>query len=145
MPDGRRHCLPGGAHFFTVNLLERRSDLVIRHIALLLMAVRAVRRANLFHIDAWVIDWPYSTFDRYVDVGLYPKGWAGKVPDLQAAERKESEAWRRKALRYALAEKRNAPFGASGRRCYRRRGDEQNIGKSAFSVNLGRGETIEWE
>jgi len=44
---------------------------------------------------------PYSTFDRNVDVGLYPKGWAGKVPDLQAAERKESEAWRRKALRFS--------------------------------------------
>ncbi len=36
----------------------------------------------------------------------------------------------------SLAEKRDAPFGASGRRCYRRRGDEQNMGERAFSVNL---------
>jgi hypothetical protein len=34
----------------------------------------------------------YSTFDRYVDVGLYPNGWAGKVPDLQIVELKQSEA-----------------------------------------------------
>jgi len=56
MPDDRRHRLPGGAHFFTVNLLERRSNLVIRHVALLRMAVRAGRRAHPLHIDAWVID-----------------------------------------------------------------------------------------
>lgn len=30
---------------------------------------------------------------------------------------------------------RNAPFGASGRRCYRRRGDAQNIGACLPSVN----------
>ncbi len=179
MPDYRRHRLPGGTYFFTANLLERRSDLLTRHIALLRAAVRAVRRARPFHIDAWVvlpdhlhciwtlprtmpmillvgrpsksvspkrtrrqeyrscvrrangergiwqrrfwehtirderdyaahmdyvhinpikhglvarvIDWPYSTFHRDVDVGLYPKDWAGKVPDLQAGEPKESK------------------------------------------------------
>jgi len=36
---------------------------------------------------ARVADWPYSTFHSYVDVGLYPKDWAGEVPDLQVGER----------------------------------------------------------
>jgi len=40
-------------------------------------------------LAARVADWPYSTFHRYVDSGLYPKDWAGEVPDLQAGERKE--------------------------------------------------------
>jgi len=42
------------APFFTVNLLERR-DWLIRHIALLRMAVHAVRRARPFYIDEWVV------------------------------------------------------------------------------------------
>jgi len=36
---------------------------------------------------ARVADWPYSTFHRYVGLGLYPEDWAGKVPDLQVGER----------------------------------------------------------
>jgi len=55
-------------------------------------------------LDGWlragvlVANWPYSTFHRYVDVGLYPKGWAGKVPDLQAGEREQSLAAESAAL-----------------------------------------------
>ena len=32
MPDYRRYRVPGGTYFFTVNLLERRLDLLVRHI-----------------------------------------------------------------------------------------------------------------
>ncbi len=55
MPDYRRNRVPGGTYFFTVNLLERRSDLLIRHIHELREAIREVRRPRPFHIDAWVI------------------------------------------------------------------------------------------
>ncbi|HLQ26332.1 MAG TPA: hypothetical protein VK138_10695 [Acidiferrobacterales bacterium] len=55
MPDYRRHRLPGGTYFFTINLLKRQSDLLIRHVTLLRAAVRAVRCAHLFHINAWVV------------------------------------------------------------------------------------------
>ena len=55
MPDYRRHRLPGGTYFFTVNLLERKSDLLIRHVDVLRDAVRLVRQSRPFHIDAWVI------------------------------------------------------------------------------------------
>jgi putative transposase len=32
-------------------------------------------------------DWPFSTFHRHVQEGIYPPDWAGVVPDLQAGER----------------------------------------------------------
>ena len=55
MPDYRRCRIPGGTYFFTVNLLERRSDLLVRHIAALRGAVRATRCQRPFHIDGWVV------------------------------------------------------------------------------------------
>ncbi len=55
MPNYRRNFLPGGSFFFTVNLLERRSDLLVRHIDLLREAVRRIRRTHPFHIDAWAV------------------------------------------------------------------------------------------
>jgi hypothetical protein len=39
-------------NFFTVNLLDRRSDLLVMHIDALRDAVRKVRERSPFHIDA---------------------------------------------------------------------------------------------
>jgi putative transposase len=55
MPEYRRNRVPGGTYFFTVNLANRRSDLLVREIETLRAAIRAVRLATPFHIDAWVI------------------------------------------------------------------------------------------
>lgn len=55
MPDYRRLRVRGGTYFFTVNLLERRLDLLVRHIDLLREAVRKTRHERSFHIDAWVV------------------------------------------------------------------------------------------
>jgi len=55
MPDYRRFRIPGGTYFFTVNLLERKQDLLVRHIGELREAVRVTRRERPFHIDAWVV------------------------------------------------------------------------------------------
>ncbi len=55
MPDYRRFRVPGGTYFFTINLLERRSDLLVRHIDALREAVRRTRRERPFVIDAWVV------------------------------------------------------------------------------------------
>jgi len=54
MPDYRRYRVPGGTHFFTVSLLERRSDLLIRHIDALHEVVRRTRAERPFRIDVWV-------------------------------------------------------------------------------------------
>jgi len=55
MPDYRRYRVAGGTYFFTVNLLERKNDLLVRHVDALRDAVRGVREARPFHIDAWVV------------------------------------------------------------------------------------------
>jgi putative transposase len=55
MPDYRRNRVPGGTFFFTVNLLDRRSDLLVTQIAILRDAVRRVRARAPFRIDAWVV------------------------------------------------------------------------------------------
>jgi putative transposase len=55
MPDYRRNRVPGGTYFFTVNLLDRRSDLLVARIDGLRNAVRQVAAKSPFHIDAWVV------------------------------------------------------------------------------------------
>ena len=55
MPGYRRNRVPGGTYFFTVNLHERSSGLLVAHVAALREAVRAVRARRPFHIDAWVV------------------------------------------------------------------------------------------
>ncbi|HWX30983.1 MAG TPA: hypothetical protein VNZ53_26540 [Steroidobacteraceae bacterium] len=55
MPDYRRNRVPGGTFFFTVNLLARRSNLLVARSDALRDAVRQVRARAPFHIDAWVV------------------------------------------------------------------------------------------
>ncbi|MCU1715851.1 REP-associated tyrosine transposase [Pseudomonas sp. 5P_3.1_Bac2] len=55
MPNYRRARVPGATYFFTVNLHDRTSDLLVREIDLLRATVRATRARYPFHIDAWVV------------------------------------------------------------------------------------------
>ena len=55
MPDYRRNRVPGGTYFFTVNLLDRRSDLLVKQTDILRDAVRRARARAPFHIDAWAV------------------------------------------------------------------------------------------
>jgi putative transposase len=55
VPSYRRNRTPGGTYFFTVNLRDRRSDLLVTRIAPLRAAVRRIRELMPFHIDAWVV------------------------------------------------------------------------------------------
>jgi putative transposase len=55
MPDYRRNRVPGGTYFFTVNLRDRTSDLLVAEIESLRAAVRWTRIRSPFHIDAWVV------------------------------------------------------------------------------------------
>ena len=55
MPDYRRNRMPGGTYFFTVNLFDRRSDLLVQHIEALREAISVVRRRSPFIVDAWVV------------------------------------------------------------------------------------------
>jgi putative transposase len=55
MPNYRRMHVPGGTYFFTVNLLDRKSNILTAQIDLLRTAVRFVRTERPFRIDAWVV------------------------------------------------------------------------------------------
>src|SRR5690348_9065376 len=55
MPDYRRSRVPRGTFFFTVNLLDRRSNLLVTRIDALREAVRHVRARVPSQIDAWVV------------------------------------------------------------------------------------------
>jgi putative transposase len=55
MPDYRRNRLPGGTYFFTVNMLDRRSDLLVTQIDALRAAVRQALARPPFQIDDWVV------------------------------------------------------------------------------------------
>ena len=52
MSNYRRHYVPGGTWFFTVNLQNRQSDLLTRHIDSLRAATSMVKRAKPFTINA---------------------------------------------------------------------------------------------
>jgi len=55
MPNYRRHRVPGGTYFYTVNLLDRSSDLLTAHIDQLRAAFAEVRAGHPFEIDAIVV------------------------------------------------------------------------------------------
>lgn len=55
MSNYLRNRVPGGTYFFTVNLLDRQSGLLVKHIDSLRAAVRQTKRLHPFHIDAWVV------------------------------------------------------------------------------------------
>jgi putative transposase len=55
MPDYRRNRVPGGTYVFTINLRDRRSDLLVAEIAAVRDAVRTELARRPFHIDAWVV------------------------------------------------------------------------------------------
>ena len=51
MPEYRRNRVVGGTYFFTVNLLDRNSQLLMTEIDALRDAIRHVRAGAPFHID----------------------------------------------------------------------------------------------
>ena len=55
MPNYRRAFVPGGCWFFTANLLDRRSRLLIDEIETLREATRRTRERHPFRIDAFVV------------------------------------------------------------------------------------------
>jgi|GEM_PF-49656 len=55
MTGYRRAFVPGGTFFFTVNLLDRRSGLLVKRVDRLRAAVCSVMRERPFEIHAWVV------------------------------------------------------------------------------------------
>jgi len=55
MTDYRRYRLKGGTYFFTVNLAERKRNLLTEHIDALRSAFREIKQTHPFQIDAVVV------------------------------------------------------------------------------------------
>ena len=51
----RRNYIAGGTYLFTVNILDRNATLLVDYIEEFREAVRHVKRAHPFKIDAWVV------------------------------------------------------------------------------------------
>jgi putative transposase len=77
MPDYRRNSVPGGTFLFTVNLLDRRSNLLVTNIDALRDAVRRVRARAPFHINAWVVlpDHMHCVWTLPQDDADFPGRW----------------------------------------------------------------------
>jgi putative transposase len=92
MPNYRRNHVAGGTYFFTVNLLERDSTLLVTHIDSLREAVRAVRSRRPFNIDAWVVlpDHLHAVWTLPADDADYSGRWrAIKVAFAKALPKTE--------------------------------------------------------
>lgn len=55
MVQYRRNLVAGGTYFFTVTLIDRRSDLLIQHIEVLRESLKKVQQHHPFEIVAWVV------------------------------------------------------------------------------------------
>jgi len=77
MQGYRRNLVPGGTFFFTVNLLDRSSHLLVDEIGTLREAVRLARARMAFHIDAWVVlpDHMHCVWTLPVGDADYPARW----------------------------------------------------------------------
>lgn len=51
----RRVYVAGGSYFFTVNLQDKKSQLLVEQVDLLRESVRWVKQRKPFRIDAWVV------------------------------------------------------------------------------------------
>jgi REP-associated tyrosine transposase len=104
MPDYRRNRVSGGTFFFTANLLERTSSILVTHIEALREAVRKVRARRPFHIDAWVVlpDHMHAVWTLPPDDSDYSSRWKEiKIAFAKALPKTE----RRSAVRAAKGER----------------------------------------
>jgi putative transposase len=118
MPNYRRNRIPGGTYFFTVNLLERKSALLVKHIGELREAVRVVREKEPFHVDAWVVlpDHMHAIWtlpsgdDRYSDRWrAIKKAFSKAIPkteyiSLTRANRHERGIWQRRFWEHTICD-----------------------------------------
>lgn len=121
MSDYRRLRIPGGCYFFTVNLEDRRSDLLVRNVDALREAVRSVRRARPFRIDAFVVlpdhlhavwtlpdgDEDFPTRWRLIKKAFSRRLPAGEPRSPSRRRRGEREIWQRRYWEHAIRDERD--------------------------------------
>jgi putative transposase len=116
MTDYRRNRVPGGTYFFTVNLHDRRSRLLVQHIQALRAAVRHTQRRAPFHIDAWVVlpDHMHALWTLPEDDADYARRWnaiktnfsrkipPGEVRSASRVARRERGIWQRRFWEHTI-------------------------------------------
>jgi REP-associated tyrosine transposase len=121
MPDYRRNRVPGGTFFFTINVLERTSGVLVAHIDVLREAVRKVRASRPFHIDAWVVlpDHMHAVWTLPPDDSDYSSRWkaikiafAKRLPKTERlsavrAARGERGIWQRRFWEHTIRDERD--------------------------------------
>lgn len=121
MPDYRRHRMEGGSYFFTVNLCDRRSDLLVAEIDALRSAVRAARARHPFHIDAWVMlpDHMHCMWTLPPGDSDFPLRWrtikvlfSRSVPPVEnrrasLVHKREAGVWQRRYWEHAIRDDRD--------------------------------------
>jgi putative transposase len=113
MSDYRRLYVPGGTYFFTVNLHDRRSDLLVRHIDLLRQSWREVSHLEPFETLAavvlpdhlhLVISLPEGDPDFPVRLRLLKSGFTRRLPaEVKSSGRKgERRVWQRRYWEHVI-------------------------------------------
>ncbi len=106
----RRANAAGGTYFFTVNLADRRSDLLVRHIDELRAAIKAAKNARPFEILAMVVlpEHLHAIWRMPQDEADYPLRWSqikagfsrqlAKVETINASRafKRERGIWQRR-------------------------------------------------
>jgi putative transposase len=121
MTDYRRNRVPGGTFFFTVNLYDRRSELLIQHIGVLRKAVAQTKATAPFHIDAWVVlpdhlhclwtlphgDLDFSLRWRAIKSAFSRKIPAGEFRSESRRARAERGIWQRRFWEHTIRDERD--------------------------------------
>ena len=121
MPDYRRSRVAGGTYFFTVNLRDRRSGLLVARIDLLRAVVSRVRRLMPFHIDAWVVlpehmhavwtlpegDADFSRRWQAIKMGFSKGIDPGEALSVSRRVRGERGVWQRRFWEHRIADERD--------------------------------------
>jgi len=117
----RRNRVPGGTYFFTVNLFDRGSGLLVEKIDVLREAVRETKAVRPFHIDAWVVlpehlhclwtlppgDEDFSMRWRAIKSGFSRRMPRGEYRSASRAVRAERGIWQRRFWEHRIRDDRD--------------------------------------
>jgi len=116
MPNFRRHYSEHGLYFFTVALLNRQSDLLVKHIDLLKQSFRTEQAKSPFSIKALVVlpdhlhtiwqlppnEHDYSLRWRRIKAHFSYRLPKSKVINQSRLQKKELEIWQRRFWEHSI-------------------------------------------
>ena len=121
MPNYRRVFVPGGSYFFTINLLDRNSRMLVEQIDSLRTAVHETRQRFPFEIDAMVIlpdhihaiwtlpegDADYSVRWRWIKIRFSKSIPKGEQLSSVREARGERGIWQRRYWEHLIRDERD--------------------------------------